>query len=64
MNTTTIGLDIAKSYFQVHGVDARGRTTVQRQLRRAQLLTFFEALSQSAREAILGITQDLGHRRL
>jgi hypothetical protein len=34
MNTTTVGLDIAKSYFQVHGVDAYGKTTLQRQLRR------------------------------
>ena len=44
MNTTTVGLDIAKSYFQVHGVDARGRPTVQKQLRRAQVLTFFANL--------------------
>jgi transposase len=44
MNTTTIGLDIAKSYFQVHGVDAYGRPTLQRQLRRAQLLMFFANL--------------------
>ena len=41
MNTTPIGLDIAKSYFQVHGVDAHGKTTLQRQLRRAQVVTFF-----------------------
>lgn len=44
MNTTTVGLDIAKSYFQVHGVDARGMTTVRRQLRRAQVVTFFANL--------------------
>jgi hypothetical protein len=30
MNTTTIGLDIAKSCFQVHGVDAHGKTTLQK----------------------------------
>jgi transposase len=30
MNTTTIGLDIAKTVFQVHGVDACGKTTLQR----------------------------------
>jgi transposase len=41
MNTTTIGLDIAKSYFQVHGVDVHGKATLQRQLRRAQVVTFF-----------------------
>ncbi|TLZ00711.1 MAG: hypothetical protein E6K39_18370 [Gammaproteobacteria bacterium] len=31
-----IGLDIAKAVFQVHGVDARGQTTLQRRLRRGQ----------------------------
>ena len=37
----TIGLDIAKSVFQVHGVDAAGEVVMRRQLRRAQLLAFF-----------------------
>ena len=37
----TIGLDIAKSVFQVHGVDESGAVVVQRQVRRAQLLPFF-----------------------
>lgn len=37
----TIGLDIAKSVFQVHGVDAAGEVIVRRQVRRAQLLQFF-----------------------
>lgn len=37
----TIGLDIAKSVFQVHGVDAGGEVIVRRQIRRAQLLQFF-----------------------
>jgi transposase len=41
----TIGLDLAKSVFQVHGVDAEGRAVVRRQLRRAQVLAFFEHLS-------------------
>jgi len=41
MNTTTVGVDIAKSYFQVHGVDAHGRATLQKQLRRAEVLRFF-----------------------
>ena len=31
---TTIGLDIAKSVFQVHGVDAAGQVTIRRQLKR------------------------------
>ena len=41
---TTIGLDIAKSVFQVHGVDAHGNVAVRRQLRRRQVLPFFEKL--------------------
>jgi transposase len=40
----TIGLDIAKSVFQVHGVDATGEVIVRRQVRRAQLLSFFSKL--------------------
>jgi transposase len=40
----TIGLDIAKSVFQVHGVDESGAVVVRRQVRRAQLLAFFAKL--------------------
>ena len=39
---TTIGLDIAKSVFQVHGVDGSGETVVRRQLKRRQVLPFFK----------------------
>ena len=41
---TTIGLDIAKSVFQVHGVDADGQVVVRRQLKRRYVLAFFEKL--------------------
>src|SRR3954470_21767427 len=41
---TTIGLDIAKSIFQVHGVDAAGQVVVRRQLKRRYVLAFFEKL--------------------
>ena len=41
---TTIGLDIAKSVFQVHGVDAAGQVVVRRQLKRRSVLTFFQKL--------------------
>src|SRR6202162_5423106 len=41
---TTIGLDIAKSVFQVHGVDAGGQVIVRRQLKRRHVLTFFQKL--------------------
>src|SRR6202140_1537473 len=42
---TTVGLDIAKSVFQVHGVDAEGKVVIRRQLKRRYVLTFFEKLS-------------------
>jgi transposase len=41
---TTIGLDIAKSVFQVHGVDAGGQLVIRRQLKRRHVLTFFQKL--------------------
>ena len=41
---TTIGLDIAKSVFQVHGVDADGYAVVRRQLKRRYVLAFFQKL--------------------
>lgn len=39
---TTVGLDIAKSVFHVHGIDAEGVVVVQRKLPRSRLLAFFE----------------------
>ena len=42
---TTIGLDIAKSVFQVHGVDADGQVVIRRQLKRRYVLAFFQKLS-------------------
>src|ERR1700693_3652321 len=44
MQITTIGLDIAKNVFQVHGIDANEKVVVRKQLRRSQVLTFFKAL--------------------
>jgi hypothetical protein len=41
---TTIGLDIAKSVFQVHGVDAEGNVVIRRQLKRRYVLVFFQKL--------------------
>jgi transposase len=41
---TTVGLDIAKSVFQVHGVDAQGNVLVRRQLKRGHVLPFFQKL--------------------
>ena len=48
---STIGLDIAKSVFQVHGVDAAGQVVVRRQLRRRHVLAFFQKL----RPCLVGI---------
>jgi transposase len=42
---TTIGLDIAKSVFQVHGIDAVGNVLIRRQLKRRYVLAFFQKLS-------------------
>jgi len=39
---TTIGIDLAKSVFRLHGVDAEGRPLLRRQLRRSQMLEFFQ----------------------
>ena len=44
MQITTIGLDIAKNVFQVHGIDADEKVVVRKQLRRSQVMAFFEAL--------------------
>jgi transposase len=41
---TTIGLDIAKSVFQVHGVDAAGQVVIRRKLKRRYVLAFFQKL--------------------
>jgi transposase len=41
MNITTMGIDLAKNVFQIHGVDERGQVAVRRQLKRGQLMGFF-----------------------
>lgn len=41
----TVGLDLAKNVFQVHGADGAGRAVLRNKLRRAQVLAFFEKLS-------------------
>ena len=44
MQITTIGLDIAKNVFQVHGIDAAEKVVVRKQLRRGHVMKFFAAL--------------------
>src|SRR5438874_9163679 len=45
MQAITVGLAIAKSVFQVHGVDADGQVVIRRQLQRRYVLSFFEKLA-------------------
>jgi len=45
MQVTTIGLDIAKNVFQVHGIDAAEKVVVRKQLRRRQVLEFFRGVA-------------------
>ena len=44
MNITTIGIDLAKNVFQVHGADEKGKAVLKKQLKRAQMLAFFANL--------------------
>jgi transposase len=45
MQSTTIGFDVAKNIFQVHGVGSAGGPLVRRKLRRAEVLAFFEGMA-------------------
>ncbi len=44
MNITTIGIDLAKNVFQMHGADEKGKAVLKKQLKRAQMLAFFANL--------------------
>lgn len=44
MKLTTIGIDLAKNVFQVHGADEKGKTVMKKQLKRTQVLAFFAGL--------------------
>jgi hypothetical protein len=44
MNITTIGVDLAKSVFQVHGVDERGKALLRKALKRSDVMNFFAKL--------------------
>ena len=69
MNITTIGFDLAKTVFQVHGADGEGRPVLRRKLRRGKVPAFFERLPSClvAMEACAGAhywareIQALGH---
>ena len=44
MEITTVGIDLAKNVFQVHGIDERGKAVLRKQLRRGQVAVFFANL--------------------
>ena len=46
MKLTTIGIDLAKNVFQVHGADEKGKTVLKKQIKRAQVLPFFANLAR------------------
>jgi transposase len=48
MNITQVGIDLAKLVFQIHGVDARGKVALRKQLKRSQVGTFFAQLAPCA----------------
>ena len=41
MNITTIGIDLAKSVFQLHGIDSYGKVLIKKQIKRAQMAEYF-----------------------
>ena len=47
MQVTTVGLDLAKNVFQIHGITDCGEVAFNRALRRAQVLAFFERLDRN-----------------
>lgn len=47
MKITTVGLDLAKSVFQVHAVDGRGKAVLRKQLKRSEMASFFANLPSS-----------------
>ena len=57
MAITMIGLDTAKMVFQVHGIDEGGRAALKHQLRRSELIPFFE----QQRDVVDGAEQQPAH---
>ena len=47
MKITTVGFDLAKNIFQVHGVDGHGKAVLKKQLRRHQVAEFFANLPRA-----------------
>ena len=51
---STIGFDLAKRVFQVHGIDVDGAVAIRRQLRRSEVVKFFTKLSPCVVGMLLG----------
>src|SRR5208283_3614070 len=62
MQITTIGFDLAKHWFQVHGVDANGRIVVRRRQRRSEIIAYSRSLELSGRHGGLRDSAPLGAR--
>ena len=45
MKITTIGIDLAKNVFQIHGVDAHGKVVLKKQIKREEMAVFFANLA-------------------
>jgi transposase len=58
---TTIGLDIAKSVFKVHGTDAEGKVLIRRKLKRGYVMAFFEKLPPCLVGVEACATRIIGH---
>jgi hypothetical protein len=54
MNVSTVGLDLAKNVFQVHGIDDIGKVLMRRTLRRRQVIPFFRPITSAGRFSHLG----------
>lgn len=54
MKITTAGIDLAKSVFQVDGVDERGKTVIKKQIKRAQVLVFCQSAAMPDRHGSTG----------
>jgi transposase len=46
MKITTVGIDLAKNVFQVHGINEHGKTVLTKQLKRDQVVAFFANIPQ------------------
>ena len=63
MNCTTLGIDLAKTLFQLHGVDERGHVVVHKRVNRKKLLETVAIANKNARIAWALLTSDAEYRK-